>query len=73
MAYITFLCLFVSQFSSDEKADEIQDFFDANAAPGIDRTVVQSVERVRITSEWVKHVQAEKGIVEKIKQLGAQH
>lgn len=60
------------QFSSDEKADEIKEFFDANSAPGIDRTVGQSIERVRITSEWVKHVQAEAGIVQKIKQLGAQ-
>lgn len=71
IANVTFLCLFVPQFSSDEKANEIKDFFDANSAPGIDRTVGQSIERVRITSEWVKHVQAEEGIVETIKQLGA--
>lgn len=58
------------QFSSDDKADEIKDFFNANSAPGIDRTVGQSIERVRITSEWVKYVQKEEGIVEKIKQLG---
>jgi len=68
----TKISCFASQFSSDEKADEIKEFFDANSAPGIDRTVGQSVERIRITSEWVKHVQAEKGIVEKIKLLGAQ-
>ncbi|KAG0607531.1 hypothetical protein M758_8G035700 [Ceratodon purpureus] len=68
-----FISSIVSQFSSDDKANEIKDFFDANSAPGIDRTVGQSIERVRITSEWVKHVQAEEGIVEKIKQLGAQN
>jgi puromycin-sensitive aminopeptidase len=67
-----FVSSIVSQFSSEEKADEIKEFFDANSAPGIDRTVGQSIERIRITSEWVKHVQAEKGIVEKIKLLGAQ-
>lgn len=64
------LTCYVMQFSSDDKADEIKDFFNANSAPGIDRTVGQSIERVRITSEWVKYVQKEEGIVEKIKQLG---
>jgi puromycin-sensitive aminopeptidase len=68
-----FISSIVSQFSSDEKADEIKEFFDANSAPGIDRTVGQSIERIRITSEWVKHVQAEEGIVEKIKHLSAQN
>uniref|UniRef100_A0A7I4BPT3 Aminopeptidase n=1 Tax=Physcomitrium patens TaxID=3218 RepID=A0A7I4BPT3_PHYPA len=65
-----FISSIVSLFSSDDKADEIKDFFNANSAPGIDRTVGQSIERVRITSEWVKYVQKEEGIVEKIKQLG---
>lgn len=59
------------QFSSDEKADEIEAFFNANAAPGMDRTVGQSVERIRITSEWVKHVQREEGVSDTIKRLAS--
>lgn len=59
------------QFSSDEKADEIAAFFTANAAPGMDRTVGQSVERIRITSEWVKHVQREEGVSDTIKRLAS--
>jgi puromycin-sensitive aminopeptidase len=66
-----FISSIVSQFSSDEKADEIEAFFNANAAPGMDRTVGQSVERIRITSEWVKHVQREEGVSDTIKRLAS--
>lgn len=65
------LLLISLQFSSYEKADEIKAFFVTNSHPAIDRTVSQSIERVRIIAQWVNYVREEGGIVELVKKLAA--
>eukprot|EP00253_Pinus_taeda_P000536 PITA_00536 len=59
----------VSKFSSEEKADEIKEFFSTRMQPSIERTVNQSIERVRISAQWVKHVQQQDGLVELLQEL----
>ncbi|KAH9297886.1 hypothetical protein KI387_029568 [Taxus chinensis] len=59
----------VSRFASDEKADEIQEFFSARMLPFIERTVSQSIERVRINAKWVKNTRQEKGLAEILQEL----
>ncbi|KAL2643510.1 hypothetical protein R1flu_011097 [Riccia fluitans] len=66
-----FISRIVSQFSSYEKADEIEAFFTKNSYPAIDRTVSQSIERVRIMAQWVKHVHQESDVTDLVKKLAA--
>ncbi|KAG6551916.1 hypothetical protein Mapa_006533 [Marchantia paleacea] len=66
-----FISKIISQFSSYEKADEIEAFFATNSHPAIDRSVSQSIERVRIIAQWVNYVREEGGIVELVKKLAA--
>nr|ADE77276.1 unknown [Picea sitchensis] len=53
-----------SPFSSEKKADEIQEFFSTRLQPSIERTVNQSIEQIRIRAHCVKHVQQQNGLVE---------
>jgi len=64
-----FINSIVSTFSSEEKADEIKEFFSTRMQPSIERTVNQSIERVRISAQWVKHVQQQEGLVELLQEL----
>ncbi|CAA7410004.1 unnamed protein product [Spirodela intermedia] len=51
-----FISSIVSPFSSEEKAEEVSEFFSTRSRPNIARTLRQSIERVRINSNWVRHV-----------------
>uniref|UniRef100_A0A0C9QQX2 Aminopeptidase n=1 Tax=Wollemia nobilis TaxID=56998 RepID=A0A0C9QQX2_9CONI len=64
-----FISTVVSPFTSEGKADEIEAFFSTRLTPSIERTVNQSIERVRINAEWVKHVQQENGLLELLQEL----
>ena len=41
-------------FSSGEKADEVEAFFASNKFSGVDRAVAQCVEKIRINEAWLK-------------------
>eukprot|EP01100_Stratorugosa_tubuloviscum_P002329 TRINITY_DN1544_c0_g2_i1.p1 TRINITY_DN1544_c0_g2~~TRINITY_DN1544_c0_g2_i1.p1 ORF type:complete len:897 (+),score=492.54 TRINITY_DN1544_c0_g2_i1:157-2847(+) len=41
-------------FSTEEKADEIEAFFNANPCPAAQRTIKQSCETIRLTAAWIK-------------------
>lgn len=64
-----FIAPTTTQFSSEEKAREIESFFATHGNPAIERTVNQSVERVRITAQWVQQVRAEQGLSDIIQKL----
>ncbi|MCO5582726.1 hypothetical protein L7F22_036625 [Adiantum nelumboides] len=64
-----FITATTSEFSSSEKAKDIESFFSVHGNPAIERSVNQSIERVRITAQWVDHVRAEQGLVDAIKEL----
>ncbi|KAF3775501.1 Aminopeptidase M1 [Nymphaea thermarum] len=54
-----FVSAVASQFSSHEKALEVEEFFASRTKPSIARTVKQSIERIRVDAQWVKSVQEE--------------
>ncbi|XP_072959733.1 aminopeptidase M1-A-like isoform X2 [Typha angustifolia] len=64
-----FISSTVSPFSSDEKADEIEEFFVSRAKPNISRTVKQSIERVRINAKWVQSIRNEKCLGDVVKEI----
>ncbi|KAG9451703.1 hypothetical protein H6P81_004607 [Aristolochia fimbriata] len=64
-----FVSSIVSPFSSDEKADEAEEFFSSRTNPAMVRTLKQSIERVRIKAKWVQCIRNEKGIAEVVKEL----
>ncbi|XP_057851745.1 aminopeptidase M1 [Cryptomeria japonica] len=59
----------VSGFTTEEKADEIQAYFSTRKIPSIERTVSQSIERLRINAQWVKNVRQEKGLEDILQEL----
>ena len=57
------------QFCSDEKANEVEEFFASRTKPSIDRTLKQSLERLRISARWVQSIKKEKSLGEVAKEL----
>lgn len=41
-------------FATEEKATEIEQFFKENEFPGTERTVLQSVETIRLNAAWLQ-------------------
>lgn len=41
-------------FATEEKAQEVQDFFEEHNFPGTDRTVSQSLETIRLSADWLR-------------------
>lgn len=68
---LTFLVVspFFPQFSSFEKAKEVEDFFSTRARPAIARTLKQSIERVSINAQWVQSIQNEDHLAEAVQEL----
>ena len=57
------------QFCSDEKANEVEEFFASRTKPSIARTLKQSLERVRINARWVQSIRNEKSLGEVAKEF----
>ncbi|KAJ8632892.1 hypothetical protein MRB53_026228 [Persea americana] len=57
------------QFCSDEKANEVEEFFASRTEPSFDRTLKQSLERLRISARWVQSIKKEKSLGEVAKEL----
>lgn len=66
---VFFFCFLLAQFTSLEKAKEVEEFFDSHPMPAIVRTLKQSLERVNINANWVQSVKNEKGLADVIKEL----
>eukprot|EP00268_Persea_americana_P036936 TRINITY_DN364_c0_g1_i3.p1 TRINITY_DN364_c0_g1~~TRINITY_DN364_c0_g1_i3.p1 ORF type:complete len:895 (+),score=152.53 TRINITY_DN364_c0_g1_i3:409-3093(+) len=64
-----FVSYIVSPFCSDEKENEVEEFFATHARPSITRTLKQSLEQVRINSRWVQSIRNEKSLGEFVKEL----
>lgn len=41
-------------FASEEKAQEVEEFFKKNEFPSTERTVSQSVETIRLNAAWLQ-------------------
>eukprot|EP00268_Persea_americana_P036934 TRINITY_DN364_c0_g1_i1.p1 TRINITY_DN364_c0_g1~~TRINITY_DN364_c0_g1_i1.p1 ORF type:complete len:897 (+),score=171.49 TRINITY_DN364_c0_g1_i1:409-3099(+) len=64
-----FIGSIVSPFCSDEKANEVEEFFASRTKPSIARTLKQSLERVRINARWVQSIRNEKSLGEVAKEF----
>lgn len=59
---VTLLC-------SNEKADEVEEFFASRVHPAISMTLNQSIAQVRIKARWVEHVRQQQSVQELVKEL----
>lgn len=41
-------------FASEEKAEEVEQFFKEHQFPGTERTVCQSLETIRLSVDWLR-------------------
>ncbi|CAI9784919.1 unnamed protein product [Fraxinus pennsylvanica] len=64
-----FISSIVSQFSSYEKAEEVEQYFASRMESYIARTLKQSIERVHINAKWVQSIQKEKHLADAVKEL----
>ena len=46
-------------FNTQESLDDVETFFTENPAPAADRTIRQSVERIRLSIKWLERNEAE--------------
>ncbi|KAH9713478.1 Aminopeptidase M1 [Citrus sinensis] len=60
---------FVTLFSSNEKADEIEAFFASHVQTGVDKVLKQSIEKIRIKARWMESIKQEQSLPDLIKQL----
>ncbi|XP_026656624.2 aminopeptidase M1-B-like isoform X2 [Phoenix dactylifera] len=64
-----FIGCIVSPFSSEEKAEEMEEFFASRTKPSFARTLKQSLERVRINARWVQSIRNDHSLEEAVKEL----
>lgn len=43
----------IENFASEEKAQEVEDFFKNKQFPGSERTVSQAIETIRLNAAWL--------------------
>ncbi len=43
----------MEKFSSDDKAKEFEDFFTINITPGLQKSIEQSIEKIRVNAKWL--------------------
>ncbi|XP_057957573.1 aminopeptidase M1 [Malania oleifera] len=64
-----FVGAIVSPFSSQEKANEVEEFFVNRDKTAIARTLKQSIERVNINANWIQSIQKEANLADVVKEL----
>ncbi|WOL09046.1 hypothetical protein Cni_G17799 [Canna indica] len=61
----------VSPFSSEERADEIEQFFASRVNPSFSRTLKQSIECVRNNAKWAKSISSDQSLGDIMAELTA--
>ncbi|KAJ4782232.1 Aminopeptidase M1 [Rhynchospora pubera] len=64
-----FIAYIVSSFTSNEKGNEVEEFFATRTKPSIARTIKQSVERIHINANWVRSIKNDKSLGDVVNQL----
>ncbi|KAM1016828.1 hypothetical protein EV2_047476 [Malus domestica] len=59
----------VTPLCSNEKADEVEEFFASRAHPAISMTLEQSIAQVRIKARWVEHMRQEQSLEGQVREL----
>ena len=57
------------QFTSEEKAAEVSEFFACRMKPSFQRALKQSLERVRISARWIEGIRSEPSLGEAVQEL----
>lgn len=57
------------QFTSEEKAAEVSEFFDGRVKPSFERALKQSLERVRISAKWIDSIRSEPTLAQAVQEL----
>lgn len=57
------------QFTSEEKAAEVSEFFATRVKPSFERALKQSLERVRISARWIDSIKSEPNLAQTVQQL----
>jgi puromycin-sensitive aminopeptidase len=58
-----------NQFTSEEKAAEVSEFFATRVKPSFERALKQSLERVRISARWIESIKREPNLARTVHQL----
>ncbi|GLT60800.1 hypothetical protein SLA2020_335500 [Shorea laevis] len=64
-----FITDIVTLFCSNEKADEIEDFFASRMNPSFGMNLKRSIEQVRIKARWVENIKREQSLQDLLKRL----
>ncbi|WCJ39469.1 aminopeptidase M1 [Euphorbia peplus] len=59
----------ISHLCSNEKADEVEEFFGSRMSPAIAMNLKQSIEKVRIKARWIHSIKQETSLEEPVKEL----
>ncbi|XP_065866554.1 aminopeptidase M1-like, partial [Euphorbia lathyris] len=59
----------ISSMCSNEKADEVEEFFGSRVSPAIAMNLKQSIEKVRIKARWILSIKQETSLQELLKKL----
>lgn len=54
------------QFSSNEMAEEVEEFFSSRVTPSFARNLKQSIEEIRIKAKWIEKVKQEESLIPKL-------
>jgi puromycin-sensitive aminopeptidase len=57
------------QFTCEEKAAEVSEFFDGRIKPSFLRALKQSLERVRISAKWIESIRSEPSLGQTVQEL----
>ncbi|KAK4837779.1 hypothetical protein QYF36_008396 [Acer negundo] len=57
------------KLSSNEKAEEVEEFFASHENPAIDKHVKQSIEHILIKARWIQSIRQEQSLPDLINQL----
>nr|CAB3480868.1 unnamed protein product [Digitaria exilis]CAB3482869.1 unnamed protein product [Digitaria exilis] len=57
------------QFTSEEKAAEVSEFFAGRIKPSFERALKQSLERVRISARWIESIRSEPSLGQAVQEL----
>ncbi|XP_050285452.1 aminopeptidase M1-like isoform X1 [Quercus robur] len=64
-----FITYILTLFCSNEKAEEIEEFFVSRVHPSFTRNLKQSIEEIRLKARWVENIRQEQSLPELVKQL----
>ncbi|XP_073014330.1 aminopeptidase M1-B-like [Typha latifolia] len=65
----SFVHAIVSLFTSDEKAEEIEEFFASRVKPSFERALKQSLEEVRNKARWIRSIRNDRSLEDVVKEL----